>query len=479
MRFNLNKKTLLGSLALLPALRFSSARALEPRATTLATWIASEETVALSSILRNLGGGEFALDADAGCVIASPSTSGPDYFYQWTRDAAITFKVLVNNYINGDTTLETTIKDYVTEAYKLQHTTNPSGSFSTGGIGEPKFNVDGTAYTGSWGRPQTDGPAIRATALIHFANQLITDGDTTYVTENLYSTSTSVDTVIKADLDYIVDYYTTSGYDLWEEQSGFHFFTYMVQHRALIEGAALATTLGDTSSATTYTSTAAAIKTLLLDEFWSSSDGYLITTIGSSRSGLDCGTLLGSLHGNGAKGYGVFTPGSDEVLATLLALVDSFDDLYAINTASGAPGIAIGRYPEDVYDGDGTGEGNPWFICTLTTAEVLYNAVSEFSTAGSITVSSTSEAFFQKFLSTATSGSTYDSGSTDYTTIVDGISTYADTFVATAQLHAATNGSLSEEFLRSDGVMTGARDLTWSYASLLTTAYARAGSIAF
>ncbi|KAL7266111.1 Glucoamylase, intracellular sporulation-specific, partial [Rhizina undulata] len=94
MRFNFNKKTILGSLALLPALRFSSARALEPRTTTLATWLASEETVALASIKKNLGGGEYALDADAGCVIASPSTSTPDYFYQWTRDAAITFKVL-------------------------------------------------------------------------------------------------------------------------------------------------------------------------------------------------------------------------------------------------------------------------------------------------------------------------------------------------------------------------------------------------
>lgn len=388
------------------------------------------------------------------------------------------FKVLLNQYINGNTTLENFIKLYVIESDKLQRTSNPSGSYTTGGIGEPKFYINGTPFTGSWGRPQLDGPAIRATVLIKFANLLLDAGETSYVESILYDGAFPTNTVVKADLEYISNYWTNSGFDLWEEINGIHFFTFMVQYRALVEGAELANRLGDTGAGTYYTSQAAAIKARM-PSFWDSGKGYLITTLNSGRSGLDCGTLLGSLHGNGARGFGVYPPTSDEVLVTLQALVNVMKPLYSINTASGAPGVAIGRYPEDVYDGAGTSAANPWFICTLTTAEVLFTASKGFTTAGKITVSSLTQSFFKQFLSTATAGTTYSSGSAEFSTLISGLNTYGDTFVATAQLHAANNGSLSEQFSRTDGLERGARDLTWSYASFLTTAVARAGKIAF
>lgn len=53
-------------------------------------------------------------------------------------------KVVINQYINGDTSQVQTIKDYVNATYGLQHTSNPSGDYTSGGLGEPKFNVDGT-----------------------------------------------------------------------------------------------------------------------------------------------------------------------------------------------------------------------------------------------------------------------------------------------------------------------------------------------
>jgi glucoamylase len=39
---------------------------------------------------------------------------------------------------------------------------------------------------GGWGRPQTDGPALRATVLIKYANMLLDAGSTSYVTSKLY-----------------------------------------------------------------------------------------------------------------------------------------------------------------------------------------------------------------------------------------------------------------------------------------------------
>ncbi|KAF8424824.1 hypothetical protein EV426DRAFT_701079 [Tirmania nivea] len=50
---------------------------------------------------------------------------------------------------------------------------------------------------------------------------------------------------------------------------------------------------------------------------------------------------------------GQFPTESGQVLATLDALVNMFKSLYSINS-DGASGVAIGRYPEDVYDGPGT-----------------------------------------------------------------------------------------------------------------------------
>jgi hypothetical protein len=82
-------------------------------------------------------------------------------------------KTLVDLFKNGDTALLTVIQEYINSQAYIQTVSNPSGSLSSGGLGEPKFNIDETAYTGSWGRPQRDGPALRATALISFGQWLI------------------------------------------------------------------------------------------------------------------------------------------------------------------------------------------------------------------------------------------------------------------------------------------------------------------
>lgn len=82
-------------------------------------------------------------------------------------------KVLVDLFRNGNLGLQTVIEEYVNSQAYLQTVSNPSGGLSSGGLGEPKYNVDMTAFTGAWGRPQRDGPALRATALVDFGNWLI------------------------------------------------------------------------------------------------------------------------------------------------------------------------------------------------------------------------------------------------------------------------------------------------------------------
>lgn len=82
-------------------------------------------------------------------------------------------KVVIDLFRNGDSDHLQVILDFINSQTTLQTVSNPSGDLFSGGLGEPKFHVDESAYQGDWGRPQRDGPALRATALISFGQWLI------------------------------------------------------------------------------------------------------------------------------------------------------------------------------------------------------------------------------------------------------------------------------------------------------------------
>ncbi|RVD84638.1 uncharacterized protein DFL_006377 [Arthrobotrys flagrans] len=425
--------------------------------TGLDAWLATEASFAQSALLKNIGSSNNTI-VNPGVIIASPSTSSPNYFYQWTRDGSIVMEHIVSEYLANGAYLQY-IKDWVNVQSTLQHTTNPSGSFTSGGLGEPKFNVDNSAYNEPWGRPQRDGPALRACTLIKFAKKYITI-DSNYVTNTLWP-------VIKPDLDYVATYWNQGGFDLWEETSGTQFFTTIVQYRSMIEGAAFADIIGDSASKSKYTAPQSSMVSTI-NSFWSSGHNYLIALLGGSRSGVDCGTLLGSLRG----GSHIFPPSDSKVLATLHGLISSFQSLYGINQASSKVGWAIGRYPEDIYDGVGTSAAHPWFICTTTSAHIIYKALAEWSDAGSITIDSTSLNFFKRLSSTAAVG-TYSLSTTAGKALFTDLLTYADTFLAIVKQYATAAGNLSEQFNRGTGAQEGAKDLTWSYEALLEAIKAR------
>lgn len=83
------------------------------------------------------------------------------------------FKALVDQLIAGNKSLEPLIQQYISAQANLQTVNNPSGGLCSGGLAEPKFEVNLTPFTGAWGRPQRDGPALRATAMIAYSRYLI------------------------------------------------------------------------------------------------------------------------------------------------------------------------------------------------------------------------------------------------------------------------------------------------------------------
>ncbi|KAF4979540.1 hypothetical protein FZEAL_4308 [Fusarium zealandicum] len=432
-------------------------------------FVKSESPIAIEQLLCNIGSeGCHSKNVYPGVVIASPDTQDPDYFYTWTRDAALVFKYVVERFTyQYDAGLQKLIQQYIASQAKLQGISNPSGSLSDGaGLGEPKFNVDLSAYTGSWGRPQRDGPPLRATAMITYANWLIKNGYSSTASEIIWP-------IVRNDLNYVAQYWNQTGFDLWEEVRGSSFFTTAAQYRALVEGSALAKSLG--KSGDSY-ATIAPQALCFLQSFWISSGKYVDSNINvnDGRTGKDANSILASIHNfDPSLGCDVatFQPCSDKALANHKSVVDSFR-FYNIN--KGIPqgtALAIGRYSEDSYY-----SGNPWYLTTLAAAEQLYDAIYVWKQKGSITVSEVSLSFFKDLVGGISTG-TYASDSTTYKNVIDAVFNYADAYVSIVAKYAGANGSLAEQFSKNDGKPLSADDLTWSYAAFLTAAERRAGIV--
>lgn len=382
----------------------------------------------------------------------------------------MTLKVLIERFIDGDETLQQTIEHYIAASAKLQGVTNPSGTPLTGGLGEPKFQVNLTEFTGPWGRPQRDGPALRATALTEYANWLLAHGRRVDAAENVWP-------VIEKDLAYTVKYWNRTGFDLWEEINGSSFFTLAASHRALVEGSALAKSLN--KSCVDCDLSAPRVLCFLQDFFTASttSTGYIDSNINvqDGRTGKDANSIISCIHTfdpESACDDSTFQPCSARALANHKSVVDSFRSIYTLNSnATAGKPAAIGRYAEDVYY-----NGNPWYITTLAAAEQLYAAIYQWKKIKSIDVTDVSLPFFQDVMRGVSKG-TYDENSQTFRNIIKAVRIYADGFFYIVKQHTPADGSLAEQFDRNTGLPKSAVHLTWSYAAFVSAATRRSGAV--
>lgn len=254
--------------------------------------------------------------------------------------------------------------------------------------------------------------------------------------------------IVQNDLNYVAQYWNETGFDLWEEVNGSSFWTTAVQHRALSEGASFATSIGKTCSGCE-----AEAPSLLcfLQDYWNGKS--IISNINLQgnygRSGLDCNSILTSIHTydpSASCSNTTFQPCSSHALSNHFAYVNSFRSLYPLNSGvSSSAAVAVGRYPEDVYF-----DGNPWFLCTSAAAEQLYSALHQWNTSGSISVDSLNSDFFAQLVPDIAVG-IYASSSAEYKNLATAVKTYADGFASIVQKHVMNNGSLSEQFSKYDG----------------------------
>lgn len=377
-------------------------------------------------------------DVKPGMVVASPSKSEPDYYFDWVRDTALTMRSLIDYYeIKKDPKIKKMIFTWIdAEAYRQNLPT-----FT--GLGEPKYNVDGSGYTGPWGRPQNDGPALRAISMIKFARILFAEGEQDYVLKKLYHGVLPADSVIKKDLEYVAHHWQEHSFDLWEEEKGMHFYTLLSHHVALQEGAKLARELKDTFAADFYAQESERIGRMIKAEFTDDHVGIRVTSqksapLGYKNSGLDVAPLLALLHTSPYQK--LFSLKDSFVLKYVDVLTTTFAEIYSVNRKFADLGVGIGRYPEDRYDGYQTTKlGNPWFLSTLALGEYYCLLKDELTRKGVLS------ATLSKDLKIAT-----------------------EKQFARVLFHSDRKGHLSEQFNHESGLMQGARDLTWSHNAFMT-----------
>ncbi len=417
-----------------------------------------------------------------GAVIAGTTRVAPNYYSHWVRDAAIVAIEVANTYeqssLEKQSTLLPYLVAYVNFSKHVQALDNRAGEAYGRGLGEVRFNPDGTAFNEDWGRPQHDGPALRAISMMRIHQILLKsesdEASRTSLLKSLYSADIADRSVIKSDLEYLAHFAQTPCVDLWEELTGSHFYTLMTVRASLEMGASFAQKQNDPSAGSFYLQQSTAIGELL-ENHWIPSKGLIAPTLNyqgglsGKTADLDISVLLAALHvGDVSNTFSILDP---RIAASSLALLKRMDQIYPINRVkkdkyglSLAP--AVGRYPEDVYDGVGFSGGNPWFLATLAYAEWL-SRISHLAQKRNLDLSEPLAELMQYFGYDAESGKRI--GRPERKALIE----IADRFFRRVRQHTdgsepnepTFSGRLSEQFDRDTGFQRGAENLTWSYAA--------------
>ncbi len=439
-------------------------------------WLESQSVRSIRGVFLNIS----PPGAAPGAVSASPSKQDPDYFFHWVRDSSIVMGEVASLYARSKDPKDRDFLFKIFDQFVDFSRSNQSTVNLSGGVGEPKFNVDGSAFAAEWGRPQNDGPALRAITAIRFAKLLLAEGNyESYVRAKLYNGEFPGQSLIKKDLEFVSHHWQDPCFDLWEDTKGMHFYARMVQRRSLVDGAELADLLGDSKAAVWYRSQAQALESEIL-KHWDAARGYFVETLnwsgGNSKkaSGLDVAVILGVLHGSTPDSF--LSPGSDRIVATAERLREVFQELYPVNRIPGL-GTAIGRYPEDDYDGLTVGEqpGNPWFLSTLAYAELNYRIAQEWGAQGKVDVTELNLPYLRSLLGNSLHsagglrvGMSLVKGQPGFDLLLNRIRENGDSYFLRVKYHTPADGSFSEQFSQNDGFIQGARDLAWSYVSFLS-----------
>jgi glucoamylase len=427
-------------------------------------WIESQYQHCAQAMLRSVSpvhlikqrpGFGQTIQAAKGSIIASPVLGSydpdPDYFFHWFRDSAVVIDALRMLYADESIgpQARTHFTDFAQFSLDLQQLDGSALVASNGWrarvqpdfekfvrpdaelaavrgtavAGETRVNPDGSLDISRWGRPQNDGPPLRALSVLRW----LRSGQLTASGKEL------ADRLLRADLGYTAGHWADACYDIWEEEKGLHYYTLCVSVRALHEGAAWLQHSGDLTQAQALRALLPAMRSRL-DEFWSPQLHFYrsreLASGAASAKELDIAVILAAIHArSGESTHSVHDP---KMHATLSALEQLFTAEYPINhELPPSRGPAMGRYAGDVYY-----SGGAYHFSTLGAAEFCFRAA-----AGP-----------QEDASWVARG---------------------DAYLQTVRTYTPSDRELSEQFDRKTGARSSAPQLAWSYAAFISCVGAR------
>jgi len=457
-------------------------------------WVAEEARFAASAMARAVSATHLVKERPGfgqrviprpGSVLASPVLAAydpdPDYFFHWFRDSAIVIdalRVALTEGLDEGRAIDR-LREFVEFSRSLRgldgraflshgrfrEKIEPSflesvrpdaeiGAVSGAAVlGETRVNPDGTLDFTRWARPQTDGPALRILALLRWRD---VGRDLDEVLQ------AAMQDLVIGDLDFTLSHANNPSFDIWEEESGYHYYTQLVQAEALARGAEWLTDMGDTARASACRSLADEIAPRL-EAYWDAAAGYYRSRTGvaggASEKALDIAVVLAVLHAGRAKGpHSLLDPRAQ---ATLTALEELFEAEYAINRRRPSDhGPAMGRYAGDAYY-----SGGAYYFATLAAAE-FYFKLAVALPSGADLAAAEENARFRRRLSAAKGAA--ENGAPAAAAIERG-----DAIMQTVQAFTPASGDLSEQFDRTTGAQTSSKHLAWSYAAFITAAASR------
>lgn len=313
----------------------------------------------------------------ASCRIAAWDPE-PDYFHHWIRDSAIVLRAVplamaadpqaapfwrgfVADFIvfalaisdparQGPRTNPLAATSRADHARFLRPDAELSALTGAAWLEEPRFAPDGTPDPENWSRPQDDGPALRASALMAVLAAMGADAPAQGAL------------LLERDLAHVLRVAGRPAIGPWEEAPPrCTSFTLIAQWDALDRGAALAAGGGTGLDAAAMRDKAAMLAAMILS--MRNKAGALRESINAPEDHLDSATCLALLHADRAEGP--FALDGALMAATRDGLDRIFAALYPINAGETAP--AVGRWRGDLYF-----EGQPWYPATLGFAAIDY-----------------------------------------------------------------------------------------------------------
>jgi glucoamylase len=435
---------------------------------TLSDWVDRQYAHAARHMLRSISavgvvktrpGFDQIIRPAPGSVVASPVPASydpdPDYFFHWYRDSAIVIDALRLLHdeaqirdealrlfgefvrfsaglsrLDGRRLAATSAEwrarvapDFVQFLRPDQELQRVHGDAIAG---ETRVNADGTLDISNWGRPQNDGPALRALTVLRWMRTASLDGELRAICEGL----------LHEDLRFTQDRWREPCYDIWEEERGLHYYTLRVSAQALEEGAEWLEAGGERSRAQGCRAESEAIRERL-DGYWLPDRGYYRSRVlesgEPSTKELDIAVILAALQAcDDSATHSACDP---RIHATLGVLDSVFEADYPINHGRpAARGPALGRYRADRYY-----SGGAYYFSTLAAAELCFRA--------------------------ATGGGR------------DALLARGDRYLETVRAFTPESGDMSEQFDQRTGEQTSAKHLAWSYAALISCAAARRAAL--